>query len=89
MRLTAEVWLSPGVYRGPCTQAGVSVGLEVVTQHLLLAHEATHVIHTALEERTRVHRRYALPVGGRIKCRESKGMREMCEEDGDLRKKER
>lgn len=35
--------------------AGVSVGLELVTQNMQLPVELTHVVHTTLEERFRVH----------------------------------
>ena len=46
---------------GPGALADVSVGLELVTQNMLLAIEPTHVIHTALEERSGVHLADTLP----------------------------
>ena len=46
---------------GSSTLAGISVGLELVTQHILLAVELTHVIHTALEEGSGIHHIDTLP----------------------------
>lgn len=61
-KLTAEVWSSPLVDFGSSTMTCVSVGLELVTQHVLLAVELTHVIHTALEEWSGINYTDALPV---------------------------
>lgn len=47
---------------GSSTMTCVSVGLELVTQHVLLAVELTHVIHTALEEWSGINYTDALPV---------------------------
>lgn len=41
--------------------AGISVSLELVTQYMLLAIELTHVVHTALEEWSRIHHIDTLP----------------------------
>lgn len=41
--------------------ADISVGLELVTQYMLLAIELTHVIHTALEEWSGIHHIDTLP----------------------------
>lgn len=46
---------------GSSALAGISVGLELVTQNMLLAVELAHVIHTALEERSGIHHTYTLP----------------------------
>lgn len=41
--------------------AGISVGLKLVTQYMLLTIELTHVIHTALEEWSGIHHTDTLP----------------------------
>lgn len=46
---------------GSSTLAGISVGLELVTQYILLAIKLTHVIHTALEEGGGIHHTDTLP----------------------------
>lgn len=53
---------------GPSSLAGVSVGLKLVTQHMLLPIKLTHVIHTALEERSRINDGYALPAEQKQQC---------------------
>lgn len=45
---------------GSSILACCSVGLELVTQYVLCAIELTHVIHTALEERSRIYHSQAL-----------------------------
>ena len=60
-RLTAEVWSPPLVDFGSSTLASISVGLELITQYMLLAAEPTHVIHAALEERSGIHHADTLP----------------------------
>lgn len=45
---------------GSSALACISVGLELVTQYMLLAIELTHVIHTALEEWSRIDHTDAL-----------------------------
>lgn len=60
-RLTAEVWSPPLVDFGSSALTGISVGLELITQHMLLAVELTHVIHTALEEGSGIHHTDTLP----------------------------
>ena len=60
-RLTTEAWSPPRVDFGSGALAGVGVGLELVTQHMLLALELAHVIHTALEERSGIHHTDTLP----------------------------
>ena len=59
--LTAEVWSPPLVDFGPSTLASISVGLELITQYMLLAIEPTHVIYAALEEWSGVHHIDTLP----------------------------
>ena len=46
---------------GSSTLASISVGLELITQYMLLAAEPTHVIHAALEERSGIHHADTLP----------------------------
>ena len=46
---------------GPRTLASISVGLELITQYMLLAIEPTHVIYTALEEWSGIHHIDTLP----------------------------
>lgn len=60
-RLTAEVWRPPLVDFGSSALASISVGLELVTQYMLLAIELTHVKHTALEEWSGIHHTDTLP----------------------------
>lgn len=59
--LTAEVWSPPLVDFGSSTLASISVGLELITQYMLLAIEPTHVIYAALEERSGIHHIDTLP----------------------------
>lgn len=46
---------------GSSTLAGICVGLELVTQYMLLAIELTHVIYTALEEWSGIHHTDTVP----------------------------
>lgn len=46
---------------GSSALASISVGLELVTQYMLLAIELTHVKHTALEEWSGIHHIDTLP----------------------------
>lgn len=57
--LTAEVWRPPLIDDRSSSLASISVGLELVTQHFLIAIEPTHVEHTISEERNGVYN--ALP----------------------------
>lgn len=59
--LTAEVWRPPLIDDCSSSLASISVGLELVTQHFLIAVELTHVEHTTSEERSGVYDRDALP----------------------------
>lgn len=43
------------------TVTGLRVGLQLVTQYLLLAVELAHVVHAALEEGGGIHHSDALP----------------------------
>lgn len=46
---------------GSSTLAGICVGLELVTQYMLLAIKLTHVIYTALEEWSGIHHTDTFP----------------------------
>ena len=75
-RLTTEVWLPPLVHGCSCTQAGVSVDLQLLTQSLLQALVTAHVKHTALEEGQWIHHLYAIS-GQTRGAKETQIMREI------------
>lgn len=53
---------------GSSALTDISVGLELVTQYMLLAIKLTHVIHTALEEWSGIHHMDAVPATETGQC---------------------
>lgn len=49
------------MHRGSSTLACISVSLQLVTQHMMLAVELAHVVNTASEERRGIYNSDAVP----------------------------